>query len=273
MSRPEAPRPAQVAGRFYPGTAQELRDELGRLMPAAPASPATALVGPHAGYMYSGAICGETYARVQVPARAIVLCPNHTGRGARRSIWSGGAWTFPGFQVEIDAELRSALLGEAGLTPDDQAHLGEHALEVHLPFLYARRPGVRIVPITLGGLDLASCRAMGDAIARVISEAKRSGQEVLLVASTDMSHYEPAPLAATRDRLAIDRMLALDPEGLYQTVREHEISMCGYVPTTVTLFASRALGASTGELIRYGNSGEASGDTRRVVGYAGLVVR
>lgn len=271
VSEPRAPR---VAGQFYPGGADALAATVRQLMPIDPQpAPATALVGPHAGYVYSGSICGETWGRVEVPSRAIVVAPNHTGRGRRRSIWNGGPWQLPGFQVEVDRELTERLVTRAGLEPDREAHLGEHALEVHLPFLHARRPDVKIAAITLAGLDLASCHQLGEGMAHVIAAYRDAGDDVLMVASTDMSHYEPAEQARERDRLAIDRVLALDPEGLYQTVRRHGISMCGYVPTTIVLFAARALGAQVGQLVRYGNSGDASGDYHRVVGYAGMIVR
>ena len=246
---------------------------MAELIGVAPQAPATVLVGPHAGYMYSGNICGETYAGVRVPRRAVLLCPNHTGRGAPRSIWSGGPWVFPGFQVEVDEALRDALVEEAGLEPDRNAHLNEHALEVHLPFLHARRPDAKIAAITLQPLGLSTCRAIGEGLARVIQRSRLEDEDVLIVASTDMSHYEPAPVAAHQDHQAIDRLIAVDPEGLYQTVRERGISMCGYVPTTVALVAARALGATRGELVRYGHSGETTGEFDRVVGYAGVVVR
>lgn len=259
-----------MAGRFYPGDAPTLAREVDRYL-AADRAPvrAKAVVGPHAGYIYSGAICGATYARVVVPDRVILMCPNHTGMGARRSLWSGGDWLLPGGAVPVDHALVRELQERAHLEADTAAHLHEHAAEVHVPFIRARCPSVRIAPITLAGLALADCREIGLGIASVI---EGSDDDILIAASTDMSHYIPAESARELDGLALDRIAALDPEGLYDTVRGRGITMCGFVPTTVALFAANALGATAAELVRYGNSGEVSGDYDQVVGYAGVVV-
>lgn len=239
-----------------------------------PPEPAIAMMGPHAGYVYSGAILGETYARVKVPGRVIVMCPNHTGLGVRRSLWAGGAWQLPGAEIEIDVALAERVRVAARLEPDLDAHLREHAIEVHLPFLHHQNPDARIVPIVLAGLRLEDCREVGQGLARAIRDTKAAdGDDVLIVASTDMSHYVSADAARRLDSMALERVEALDPEGLYETVRAHDISMCGFIPTTCALFAALELGATTAELVRYGNSGEASGDFSRVVGYAGVVVR
>jgi AmmeMemoRadiSam system protein B len=265
-------REPAVAGRFYSADARRLNQDLdGLLEPAVDASPAIVLVAPHAGYMYSGAIAGAGYARVVVPNRAIVLCPNHTGLGVDKSIWSRGAWRLPGGDVAVDEALAERLRDAAGLQDDALAHLREHAIEVQLPFLRARRADVKIVPICLGRLSYAECFATGVGLARVI-EADAVEQRPLLVASTDMSHYISAERARTLDQLALERVTALDAEGLYDVVTRHHISMCGYIPTTVALVAARALGATRASVVRYGNSGDASGDFDRVVGYAAAVV-
>jgi hypothetical protein len=227
---------------------------------------------PHAGYLYSGSIAGETYARVDVPARAVVICPNHTGRGVRRSIWVSGVWHLPGGDVPVDAVLAEAIREAAGLEADVLAHQFEHAGEVQLPFLRARRSDVRVVPICLSHLNLAECREIGEGLAGAVRSACEDPRDALLVASTDLSHFIPAEDARRLDRMALDHVLAIDPEGLYETVTRQDISMCGFIPTTVVLFAARALGATHTELVRYGNSGETSGDTDRVVGYAGVVL-
>lgn len=266
------PREPAVAGRFYPGDAAALRREVAELLgPPVAAAPALALVGPHAGYVYSGAIAGQTWARVLVPRRVVLMCPNHTGRGVPLSLWPGGGWRLPTGVVPVDEALTEAIRTQCGATPDRAAHLHEHALEVHLPFALARQPELRIAALCLAGLSAAECRAVGEGLAAVVRD---SGDEpVLLVASTDMSHYIAADEAAALDGLALAQIEALDPEGLYRTVQRHHISMCGVLPTTVALFAARSLGATRAELVRYGNSGERSGDYERVVGYAGVVVR
>lgn len=267
----EALREPAVAGRFYPADPQGLSRQVSQMLgPKVEPRPAIALMGPHAGYVYSGAILGETYARTVVPRRVVLMCPNHTGRGVPRSLWSGGGWRMPGGTIPVDEALVEAIHRECGAQLDRRAHEHEHALEVHLPFARARQPDLRIAALCLAGLGLDECREMGEGLARVV---RASEEPVLLVASTDMSHYVSAQEAARLDAMALARVEALDPEGLLHTVRRHHISMCGVVPTTAALFAARALGATEAERVRYGHSGQTSGDHHRVVGYAGVLVR
>jgi AmmeMemoRadiSam system protein B len=263
-------RAPAVAGRFYPGDPAVLaRDVAARLSAPMAPRPALGVMVPHAGYVYSGAIAGETFASVTAPSRALVLGPNHSGRGAKRALFSGGAFGLPGGQVLVDAELTAALAATGQVRLDAVAHEREHAIEVELPFLRALAPDVRVAALCLAGLELEACRSLGHAIAGAVASSR---PRPLLVASSDMSHYVPAEQATRLDGLALERVLALDPEGLYRTVVEHDISMCGYVPTTVMLFAARALGASGATLVRYGSSGDTSGDYERVVGYAGVTL-
>ncbi len=275
-------REPAVAGTFYPASAARLAQDVASLLatsvlpdpnvgPAAPApAPARALgvLAPHAGYVYSGAVAGATYARVLVPERALVLCPNHTGLGARVALWPGGAWRTPVGRVAIDAALTEALAGCPQVEADRAAHLQEHAIEVQLPFLHARNPAVRIAALCLGPLGAEEAVELGRAVARVLARLP-----ALLVASSDMSHYVPAAVARRLDRRALDRVVALDPAGLHELVRRERISMCGVVPATVMLAAALALGATSAELIGYATSGDVTGDDERVVGYAGAVVR
>jgi AmmeMemoRadiSam system protein B len=191
----------------------------------------------------------------------------------RRSLWAGGAWALPGDEVPIDTGLADRVAERAGLERDREAHLHEHAIEVHLPFVRRCNPDARVVPIVLAGLNVDECRELGLGLAAAVRESRARGEAVLLVASTDMSHYVTAETARRLDTLALERVLALDPAGLHATVRRHQISMCGFVPTTCVLFAALELGATRAELVRYGHSGETSGDLQRVVGYAGLVLR
>ncbi|RMG99263.1 MAG: AmmeMemoRadiSam system protein B [Deltaproteobacteria bacterium] len=265
------PRHPAVAGRFYPGTAAEIRRALGALFPSPPpdAVDAKMILCPHAGWIYSGAICAETVARVNVPRTCLLLGPNHTGMGAPVSLWSGGPWRIPGAEIPVDADLARRLVATGGFAPDRAAHRYEHCLEVIVPMLWARNPEVHIVPVVLGGLALADCLELGSRIAGVLS---RRDDPVLVVVSSDMSHYVPAEIARRKDALALAHVEAVDPQGLYTTVVEHDISMCGFIPATVGLATARALGATRGTIVRYGNSGEASGDFDRVVGYAGAIV-
>jgi hypothetical protein len=264
-----------VAGRFYPGTQAALERDLGRCfgtaLGRAPRERAIAVLSPHAGWVYSGAIAAETFARILPPRTALILCPNHTGLGSRRSVWDAGAWRLPGGDVPVDEPLARALVASAGLESDRAAHLREHAIEVQLPFLRRLNAELRIVPICLGRLSLDECLRTGESIATALL-AGSSAETTTIVASSDMSHYLPAETARVLDARALWRVIALDPEGLYRTVVEHDISMCGFIPTTVALAAARRLGAKRAELVRYGNSGDTSGDFESVVGYAGAVI-
>ena len=272
-------RDPAVAGRFYTANPVQLGSEVTRLIGnVTAAAPARALVVPHAGYVYSGAVAGRGYRDVVVPQTAVVLCPNHTGLGARCSIWASGCWRIPGAELEIDASLAASMIESsrsAGLRlePDRLAHTHEHSAEVHLPFLRARRPDVRIVPLCLARLSWAECEALGKALAAIIAGRQKTGEDVLVVASSDMSHYVSAATAHRLDHLALGRVEALDPAGLLRVVAENDISMCGVIPTAVALVAALELGANTAEITAYGNSGQTSGDLHRVVGYAAAVIR
>ena len=264
-------RSPAVAGRFYPSDPGELEREIGACLAAGTGQKelSVAVVVPHAGYVYSGAIAGATFSRVVPPDRALVLGPNHTGRGAKRSLFQAGVWDLPGGGLRVDSELAESVRISANLEPDTEAHRSEHSIEVELPFLRALRADMSFVPICLARLTLAECRELGKNLARSV---ERSSSSTLIVASTDMSHYLPADVARELDLRAIERVQNLDPEGLYRVVTDLDISMCGFVPTTVTLFAARALGATRATLVRYGHSGERTGDHTRVVGYAGFVL-
>ncbi|MBN2196016.1 MAG: AmmeMemoRadiSam system protein B [Polyangiaceae bacterium] len=266
-------RPA-VAGRFYPQSASELSAAVeAHLGQCSGATPAAGVLLPHAGYVYSGTIAGRTLARVDVPPTTVVIGPNHTGAGARRAVWPNGSWQLPGGALEVDAAFAEELVKDGVVEPDLAAHLREHSIEVELPFLRARRPDVAIVPICLAHLTLSRCLELGSALARAVVASRARGREVLLVASSDMSHYVPAHVAEKLDQRALAAVAALDAEALYSTVVRDDISMCGFVPATVVVAAARALGAEHGDIVAYGNSGDTSGDRDRVVGYAGAIFR
>lgn len=264
-------RPA-VANQFYPGDPHRLHYEVGRLMGDIKGEErAIGVVAPHAGYMYSGHVAGAVYARVHVPQRCIILGPNHTGFGADVAVMADGVWDMPLGAVPICSEVASQILTHCPLAENDaEAHIYEHSLEVQVPFLQYRQKDLEIVPICLSRLSYEDCEALGLAIGKVIS--KQPG-DVLIVASTDMTHYEPQEQAEEKDRLAIERIMALDPKGLYSTVLGHRITMCGYIPTVVTLVAALTLGATGAELVKYATSGDITGDYRQVVGYSGIVIK
>ncbi len=263
-------REPAVAGSFYPAGAGALGAGLDRYLGTGQTpSPALGLVVPHAGYVYSGAVAGATYAAVAVPPRVIVLGPNHTGLGfARAALSPASAWRTPLGTVARDAALCDALAGAPGVSPDAAAHAREHSLEVQLPFLQRLRPDLTVAALCLSHLSYGECERLAPAVAAAAREAG-----ALVVASSDMSHYLPADAARAVDQRALEPLLALDAEGLYRRVHEEEITMCGVIPAVVMLLAARALGARTAELVRYAHSGEVSGDDDRVVGYAGVVVR
>ncbi len=268
-------REPAVSGRFYPSDPADLAREVRAYLAPSPGAgrapaasrPALGVVAPHAGYVYSGAVAGATFARVEVPDRVVLLCPNHTGSGARVAAWPGGSWRMPLGPVPVNVEMTGEIVAAGLATPDREAHRREHALEVELPFLQVRNPAVSIAALCVGHLPFARCREIGEGLARV---ARRHG--ALLVASSDMSHHLPAAVAREKDGMAIERMLALDPQGLHEVVTREEISMCGFVPATILLVAAIAEGARAAELVRYATSGDVTGDPGSVVGYAGLVL-
>jgi AmmeMemoRadiSam system protein B len=220
--------------------------------------------------MYSGPVAGAVYSRVQIPDTLLLVGPNHTGLGPPLSIYAEGSWNMPNGRVAIDRRLAADLLARCPQAESDtEAHQSEHCLEVQLPFLQQLRPAVAIVPVIMMSTELAVCRALGEAMAAAVLEAPRP---ILIIASTDMSHYEPDAVARRKDQWAIDEILALNPAGLHRVTREKRISMCGFAPTVATLFAALRLGARRAKLVKYMTSGETSGDYDRVVGYAGLLI-
>ena len=266
-------RAPAVANRFYPGDAATLDRTVAELTPPVPTEKkrkALAVVAPHAGYIYSGRVAGETFASVVIPEDVILLGPNHHGYGAPVALMASGSWEMPMGEVPINAELAGHLLRSCPLIKDDElAHRFEHSLEVEVPFLQHGQPLLTLTPLVISHLSYTACVEVGKAIAAAI---RKYTKPVLIVASSDMTHYESRAVASAKDRLAIDQIEKLDPDGLYHTVLGKGISMCGIMPATIALTAAIDLGASKAELIRYTDSGEASGDTDQVVGYAGVVI-
>lgn len=260
-----------VAGKFYPGVKSQWEALVrGYLQSSRPQEPAVLAMVPHAGYIYSGAIAGETLANISLPETVLLLGPNHTGLGARLSLWASGSWLLPGAKLDVDADLAQAVLDHVpSIQADHQAHLHEHSLEVILPFLWAKAPGTKIVPMAVSEHRPDELLASAHAVAQVL---KQWGKPVLIVVSSDMSHFLSADQAKAKDSMALQAVLDLDPEGLLATVRAKNISMCGVLPMTMGLTTAMGLGATKARLARYGHSGEESGDYGQVVGYAGVVV-
>jgi MEMO1 family protein len=261
-----------VAGRFYPSNPKELTAEVreyARLDARRPALPVRACLVPHAGYMYSGHVAGAVFARVALPEKIIVLGVRHYPRGEQAAILSSGAWRTPLGDAPIDTTLAEELRREcAALREDSVAHSGEHSLEVQVPFLQVLAPRFSFVPLALGTVQFETLATIGEGIARVLEKAK---ENVLLLTTSDLNHYEDDATTRVKDHKAIDRLLALDPRGLYDTCRNEEISMCGLGPAVAMLTMLNALGAKKSELVKYATSADVSGDRSQVVGYAGMV--
>jgi AmmeMemoRadiSam system protein B len=265
-------RPPAVADRFYPGRPESLTRQLDQYLGYEPEKIEGALgcVVPHAGYMYSGHVAGAVFGRLPKRSTYIMLCPNHTGRGAPLAIMSSGEWLTPLGRVPVDSAMARSLRHACHLLMEDaEAHEDEHSLEVQLPFLQRSVGEFNFVPIAIGVGGYAALETLGHSIAQAV---KPTAAAVMVIASSDMNHYEPDGLTREKDHKAIERILALDPPGLYAVLRREDISMCGYGPAIAMLTAAKDLGAQRAELIKYATSADTSGDREAVVGYAGIVV-
>ena len=265
-------RSPAVAGQFYYGNAQKLTHQVEQYIDQnARKEKAIGIVAPHAGLIYSGSVAGAVYASIEFPETFILLGPNHTGLGAQISLMESGEWEIPTGTLSVDEKISYRIAMNVPIVSKDaHAHLFEHSLEVQLPFILYFHKKVKIVPISILSATIDECKMLGEGIAGAVKEA---GYPVVVAASTDMSHYVHDDVAKQKDKKAIDRIISLDPEGLYEVVLRERISMCGYIPVTAMLFAVKALGAQSARLIRYATSAEVSGDYDHVVGYAGIVLR
>jgi hypothetical protein len=266
-------RKPAVAGQFYPGTAAGITKQLESfLSDTVKPRPCIGMILPHAGYMYSGMVAAETAAYAVIPKTVILLGPNHTGMGVPFSIMAEGVWQTPMGQAAVNQKLARQFIDVSGyLQEDTLAHLREHSLEVVVPILQYFRKDFSIVPIVLGSDNFEALTSIGKSMAAVIRD-EGIGSEVLIVASSDMTHYESADSAKLKDYKAIEAIEALDEKKLYSVVRGFDITMCGYMPVIALLSAANALGASKAEVIRYSNSGVVTGDDSSVVGYAGMII-
>jgi AmmeMemoRadiSam system protein B len=265
-------RAPAVAGRFYSSDPKQLARDVDQFAVGGGAEKIRALgcVVPHAGYIYSGHVAGAVYSSIEIPSRCILVGPRHYPRGEAMAILSEGSWQTPLGEAQIDSALARALMHACPrLGEDAVAHQPEHSLEVQLPFLQRLVPDFRFVPVVLGTDRYPPLEELGHAVAKVIKSQK---DPVLVIASSDMNHYESDGITRVKDFRAIERIVALDPRGLYDTVRSEGISMCGYAATVAMLVAVLDMGATKAQLIRYATSGDISGDREQVVGYAGIVV-
>jgi len=261
-----------VAGQFYPGSPQKLRTMIkGLVDEKAEKLDVIGLLSPHAGYMYSGPVAGATISRIKFKDTFIIMGPSHTGMGKPFSIMTEGTWETPLGAVEIDSELAEKILASSKyLEKDHMAHLYEHSIEVQIPFLQYFKPDIKIVPIILIYSDSAIYKEIGKAIAKAIKEL---GREAIIIASGDMTHYEPHQSAEKKDTQAIEAMLNLDEDELTKRVENLRISTCAHAPLVSLISAAKDLGATEAELVQYKTLGDITGDYSSVVGYAGLIIK
>ena len=260
-----------VAGSFYPASPSKLEEMVtGMVDDSARKEEVVGLICPHAGYIYSGPVAGAAISRIRFTDTFIIMGPNHTGLGKPFSIMTSGTWETPLGNVEIDSDLAAKILGNSSyLEADADAHLHEHSVEVQIPFLQHFKKDVRIVPIVLSHASGSVYKEIGLEIAEVLNGLER---DVIILASSDMTHYEPEEQARRKDSSAIEAILKLDEDELLERLAEQNITMCGYAPVVALISAAKAMEARRAELVRYQTSGEASGDYSSVVGYAGLII-
>jgi AmmeMemoRadiSam system protein B len=261
-------RSPAVAGQFYPGEAEGLRRQLDELFEGVSHEelPVLGAVVPHAGYVYSGRVAAEVYARLPKRSTYVVLGPNHHGIGAPVAL-SRDAWRTPLGEVEVDREMAEAMAGSI-IDYDETAHTHEHSIEVQIPFLQRRFDGFRILPIAMGLQDEETAVEVGETIAKTIKDLRR---DCTIIASSDFTHYEPQETARRIDTRLIEAILNMDVPELYGRVYRYNATACGYGPIAATITASRALGACAGKLLRYATSGDVIGDFSQVVGYGAIV--
>jgi AmmeMemoRadiSam system protein B len=267
-------RPPAVAGMFYEGSPERLREQVDECFAAnPPVAQKQSFIGavvPHAGLMYSGHVAAAFYAAADLPKRFIILCPNHTGLGHSAAINREGAWRTPLGDVTVDTPLADALLSRTKLLRvDPMAHAREHSLEVQLPFLQRLLPQFTFVPICLATHRLDLTEEIGMVLAEVVKEER---ERVGILASSDLNHYEDQQTTIRKDTLAIEEVLAMKPRELWRVVDEFDVSMCGFIPTTAMLFAANGLGARESRLLKHATSGDINRDYARVVGYASILI-
>jgi len=272
-------RPCQ-AGAFYAGTHESLKKqveqcflhELGpRKIPEVAETGPRQVVGlicPHAGYMFSGPIAAHAYYELAIdgkPDVVVLLGPNHTGYGSALAVMNEGIWRTPLGDVEVDSAVANQIVQVSGIVDvDDSAHSMEHSIEVQLPFLqYLYDSKFKIVPICFLMQDLSSAREVGKAVGKVLA-----GKNAVVIASSDMTHYEPQERAERKDRMALEAVEAMDEAKFYSTVETQNITACGYGPIAALITASKSLGAKEAKLLCYKTSGDIVGDYSSVVGYA-----
>jgi len=273
MGNPDKIRRPVAAGQFYPSSAQGLKNQIEAFIDKQAArADVIACILPHAGYVYSGSVAGQTLSRINIKDKIILLGPNHTGYGVKYSIMPQGTWQTPLGEIKVDSHLAGKILKRSKyLQADIQAHAYEHSLEVELPLLQYFKSDFEIVPITLLSDDCKILKELGKDIADTVKD-ENINNSTMIIASSDMTHYEPQAEAEKKDKAAIEAILELNADNLMQRVRQLSISMCGYAPVITMISAAKILGAKTAKLIKYQTSGDVTGDKSSVVGYAGIII-
>jgi AmmeMemoRadiSam system protein B len=230
------------------------------------------LVCPHAGYMYSGPVAANAYYQLALDGRAdvfIILGPNHQGIGSGVAIMDRGVWRTPLGDAEVDADVAREIIQHSEIIDvDDSAHMYEHSIEVQLPFLqYIYGSPLKFVPVCFLMQDLETGREVGRALAEALKN-----RNAVIIASTDMTHYEPHKRASEKDMEAINAILKLDEGLFYNILESRNVTACGYGPVAAMITAAKGLGAKSAELLSYKTSGDVTGDTSAVVGYAAIMV-
>jgi AmmeMemoRadiSam system protein B len=259
-----------AAGKFYPDDPETLKKTIRvKSIEVEEKYKAKGVVSPHAGYFYSGDIAARVYSYIDIPETVFILGPNHNGLGGFYSLSGADYWETPLGKVPVNKELTEKIIKYSPfIQVDDTSHMYEHSIEVQLPFLQYYREDLNIVPISLMGYELREIMILAKGIINAINEFNK---EVLIVASTDFSHYVPADEAKKLDFIAIEQILSINPEELWKKVKDKRISMCGVAPTTMMLEIVKEQ-ARNAKLLKYATSGDVSGDSNSVVGYAGIVV-
>lgn len=264
---PETIRHPAVAGRFYTAVPKRLRAEIDGYLasPAAPRAKAYGVLVPHAGYMYSGALCGRALASVEIPPICLVLHTKHQLGGGTLSLAAFREWETPLGRIAVHEGLSTALAKIEGITPSNLPHFGEHAAEVVLPFLQVLRPDVQVAVISAMTVAPEQAARLGKGIAGAVLALP---QDVLVIASSDMNHYADHDTTMKLDQLALDKLAAFDSAGMLQACEQYDITMCGVGATAVMLETCKALGATRVEILEHTTSGQVSGEYGQVVGYA-----
>ena len=260
-----------VAGQFYTAAKEALKKEVADFTPQKKDRlNELGVISPHAGFVYSGSVAGDTLSSIKPKPTYILLGTNHTGFGKPFGLDAERTWETPLGELEVDKDLAKAILdNSAHIKKDSLCHDYEHSIEVQLPFLQHLNKSFTFVPIVIAHADRKIYKAIGKELADAIKETKK---DVTIIASSDMTHYEPEESAKKKDMMAIEKILSLDIDRFLDTIEKYGISMCGQAPAAVMMAASIALGAKKAVLIKYNTSGDVSGDYSTVVGYAGVVV-